>query len=143
MKWLGTYALLVAVPLAALAAILRAGSRLRAPLEVAGEWRVDVPGFPAGSAADGPPRLVISQSGTHLSVTFDRSGLRGVLDGDSLTAERRETWTPVAACYRGALVLRARVDTAARPLRMAGTVGMPRRRCPDLRFAAVRLERGR
>ena len=143
MKWLAAYALLVAVPLAALAAILRAGSRLRAPVEVAGEWRMQVPGFPADPGDAAPRTLSIAQSGTHLSVTFDRSELRGTLTGDSLEAGRGETWTPVAACYRGGLVIRARIDTAARPSRMAGTVGMLKPRCPDLPFTAVRVEPGR
>lgn len=140
MKWLAAYALLVAVPLAALAAILHAGSRLRAPIEVAGEWRLDAPGYPADA------RLVIAQSGVHLSITFLGDELRGRLAGDSVRAERGERRVrgrPVDVCYFGALLLRARVDTAARPLRIAGTVETPDPHCPPLSFTAVRAERGR
>lgn len=144
MKWIGAYALLVIVPLAALAAILRAGSGLRAPHHVGGEWRVDVPGYPAAAKLGDSLQLTLVQSGVHVSVGLDGAELRGRLDGDSLTAERRDTYMPVAACYRGGLVLRARVDTVARPLRMAGTIGTTQRGdCPELPFTAVRAEGGR
>lgn len=144
MKWIGAYALLVIVPLAALAAILRAGSGLRAPHHVGGEWRMEVPGYPAAAKPADGLALMIVQSGVHLSVGFDRAELRGRLDGDSLTAERRDQETTVAACDRGGLVLRARVDTTARPLRMAGTIGTAQRGdCPELPFTAVRAEGGR
>lgn len=139
-KWIGAYALLVIVPLAALAGILRAGSGLTAPHHVAGEWRIKVPGYPAAAKAGEAPRLTIAQSGVHLAVAFDRADLRGTLAGGSLSAERRDQWTPVAACYRGGLVLRARVDTTARPMRMAGTIGTTRGHCPELPFTAVRAE---
>lgn len=144
MKWIGAYALLVIVPLAALAAILHAGSRLSAPHHVAGAWRVDVRGYPADAKPADSLRLTIVQSGMHLSVGFDRAELRGRLDGASLTAERRDRYTPVSTCYRGGLVLRARVDTTARPLRMAGTIATTQRgHCPELPFTAVRAEGGR
>lgn len=143
MKWIGAYALLVIVPLAALAAILHAGNGLAAPHQVAGEWRITVPGYPSAARPAGSLRLTLDQSGTHLSVGFDGRDLRGALVGDSLTAERREVYTPVATCYRGGLVLRARVDTVARPLRMAGTIGTGRASCPELPFTAVRAEDGR
>ena len=141
MKWIGAYALLVIVPLAALAGILRAGSGLSAPHHVAGEWRIKVPGYPADAKAGDALQLTIAQSGVHLAVAFDRADLRGTLYGDSLTAERREAWTPVSTCYRGGLTLRARVDTLARPMRMAGTIGTTTRgHCPELPFTAVRAE---
>lgn len=144
MKWIGAYALLVIVPLAALAGILHAGSGLAAPHHVAGDWRVDAPGFPADSAAGGAMRLTLVQSGTHLSVALGGAELRGRLESDSVIAERREQFTPIATCYRGGLVLRARVDTTARPLRMAGTIGTPKAgHCPELPFTAVRAEGGR
>lgn len=144
MKWIGAYALLVAVPLAALAAILHAGRGLRAPHHVAGEWRIQVPGYPAGARHADASRLTLVQSGTHVSVGFDGGDLHGTLAGGSLTAERPDAWTPVSTCYRGGLMLRARIDTTATPLRMAGTIGTTKRgQCPELPFTAVRAEGGR
>jgi hypothetical protein len=141
-KWIGAYALLVIVPLAALAGILHAGSGLSAPHHVAGEWRIKVSGYPTDTKPGDAATLTIVQSGTHLSVGFDRADLRGRLHGDSLSAERRSA--PVSTCHRGGLTLRARVDTTARPLRMAGTIGtIPRGHCPELPFTAVRAEGGR
>jgi len=143
LKSLAAYLLLVGIPLAALAAILRAGGRLQAPPSIAGEWRVDVPGFPVDSADDqAPPRvLAVSQSGTHLSVAFAGREMRGALEGDSLAVASHEVWYTPPRCFRGDLEVRARVDTAARPPRMAGTVGVPGA-CPDLPFTAVRRVRG-
>jgi len=142
LKSLAVYLLLVGIPLAALAAILRAGGRLHAPPPVAGEWRVDVPGFPVdGAGGEAPPRaLTVSQSGAHLSVAFAGRELRGTLEGDSLAVASHEVRFTPPRCFRGDLEVRARVDTAARPERMSGTVGVPGA-CADLPFTAVRRVR--
>lgn len=139
-KSIAVYLLLVAVPLAALAAILRAGGRLRAPAHVAGEWRVEAAGLPLDSAASAAFRtLAIAQSGIHLSVALAGRELRGSLRGDSLAAASRTTsWITPPACFHDGLELRARVDTAARPARMSGTLGVPGDACADLPFTAER-----
>src|SRR5205823_4667820 len=93
LRSLAIYVLLVAVPLVALAAILHAGKRLRAPAAVAGEWRVDVAGLPLDSAAAAAFRtLSIAQSGPHLSITLAGREMRGSLSGDSVAAARRAEW---------------------------------------------------
>ncbi|HEU4559647.1 MAG TPA: hypothetical protein VFS20_17475, partial [Longimicrobium sp.] len=118
LKSLAIYLLLVGVPVAGLAAILRAGVRLHAPPAIAGEWRVE--GGGPGSART----LVISQSGQHVEVAVASYSLRGIFTDDTLTAESRIS--PVGApgpCFRATAVrLRARVDTAARPMRLRGAL---------------------
>jgi hypothetical protein len=139
LKSLALYALLVGVPFAALGAILRAGAGLRAPAAIAGAWRVEVAGLPLDPAGAAAFRtLSVTQSGIHLSVALAGRELRGSLGGDTLAAASGGVRFTPPACFRGELDLRARVDTTARPLRMAGTLGAPGTGCARLPFTAVR-----
>ena len=139
LKSLALYILLVGVPFAALGAILRAGAGLRAPAAIGGTWRVEVAGLPLDPARAAAFRtLSVSQSGAHLSVALAGREMRGSLEGDALAAASGRVRSTPPACFRGALDLRARVDTTAQPLRMAGTVGAPGTGCGRLPFSAVR-----
>ena len=125
MKLVAIYLLLVGIPLAGLAAILHAGRALHAPPAIGGEWRVE------GAAADSVASLAISQSGEHVEVSLGAARLRGRLAGDSVVAERRGSAAP---CARQ---LHARIDTAARPMRMIAELRPDAPGCAPSRFAAV------
>jgi len=134
LKSLAVYIGLVGLPLAGLVAILRAGAGLQAPPPIAGEWRVQGGPF----AIDPDSRVVtLSQSGEHVDVALGTISLRGRLTGDSLVAERRgmsdESYGPCPAH----VMLRARIDTAARPRRLVGMVGGQAAGCPQLAIDAV------
>ncbi|HXE52997.1 MAG TPA: hypothetical protein VN541_08285 [Tepidisphaeraceae bacterium] len=64
-----TYLAMLLIFAAGLWGILRIGSHLHGPPDVAGEWQIRWTSPPAG--ADMPDRLSISQSGQFLSVTLD------------------------------------------------------------------------
>jgi hypothetical protein len=108
MKPLLAYPTLVALPLAGLVGVLHAGSALKAPPAISGEWRVESPRAQT---------LTLSQSGIHVSLAFAGSEYRGELRGDTIVAESRERRAAGACVF-----LRARVDTLAVPHRM--TVAM-------------------
>src|SRR3954468_12124408 len=108
MKPLLAYSTLVALPLAGLVGVLQAGSALKAPPSISGEWRVETPRART---------LTVSQSGVHVSLAFGGSEYRGELRGNTIVAESREREAAGACVF-----LRARVDTAAVPHRM--TVAM-------------------
>jgi hypothetical protein len=134
-----SYALLVGFPLAALLAILRAGSRLQAPPSVGGTWRSE--------ARQDTLLLEVEQSGVHLVVRADTFRFTGVLRGDSIlaAAKTRPPADADAPCGpRRGMGLRARVDRAAEPDRMRGTLLVPGDpHCRPAGFTAVREPAGR
>src|SRR5690242_17688758 len=121
MKSIALYLLLVGIPAAGLAGILRAGNQLRAPAHLSGEWRVE--GMPlALDADDTVGAIAISQSGEHVEVVVGPRTLRGRFAGDSLGARRPAMRMAAAGpCVSGDVRLDVRVDTAARPMRLWGT----------------------
>ncbi|HEX8695920.1 MAG TPA: hypothetical protein VF746_26120 [Longimicrobium sp.] len=133
------YALLVGLPLAALLAILRAGRGLQAPPSVGGTWRSE--------RRPEPLLLEVEQSGVHLVVQAGVLRFTGVLQGDSILAVEKTGPVPPAdsPCDPGrGMVFRARVDRAAEPDRMTGTILIPGDpRCRPTHVAAVRQPAGR
>jgi hypothetical protein len=143
LKSVAAYLLLVGIPLASLAAILHAGSRLQAPPALGGEWRLTesagltVPGAP-------PATLRIAQSGTHLSVVLAGREMRGTLRGDSIFATTTSLGgSSTGRCSSdGPATLRARVAASQPEVRMVGEVAAAG--CVPLAFSAVRpARRGR
>lgn len=135
------YALLVGLPLAALLAILRAGSRLQAPPSVGGTWRSE--------ARPDTLLLRVEQSGVHLVVQADVFRFTGVLRGDSILAAAKVRPVPPAEAdvlchpWRG-MVFRAQVDRAAEPDRMTGTLLVPGDpHCRPVHLTAIRQPAGR
>jgi hypothetical protein len=138
LKSLAIYVALVGLPLAGLAAILRAGGSLHAPPPIGGQWRIESAPMAEGTG-QATPTLAISQSGEHVEVSLGSLVLRGRFAGDSLAAERRAS-RPSApgACFReGGVRLAAHVDTAAHPARMAGVLEAPG--CARVALRAVRM----
>ncbi|HET7461361.1 MAG TPA: hypothetical protein VFJ82_08925 [Longimicrobium sp.] len=141
MKNVAVYFLLVGVPAAGLAAILRAGNRLHAPPHLAGEWRVEGMAL-ALDAGDTVSAFSVVQSGEHVEVVVGPRALRGRFAGDSLTAARGAVRMDAAGpCVAGAVRLDVRVDTAARPMRMWGTWRADEPGCAPVRFAATQAAR--
>ncbi|HEX8241955.1 MAG TPA: hypothetical protein VF541_00620 [Longimicrobium sp.] len=144
MKPLLVYAALVGLPVAGLAAVLHAGRPLQAPPHIAGEWQLDRP----SSLRRGPapreqaePRFTISQSGTHVSLAITGIEYRGELRGDSLIARSTDQGQGDSCWNAGRAVLRARIDTAAAPRRMAFALDAPSSPECGGPFTAVRVER--
>ncbi|HYW07166.1 MAG TPA: hypothetical protein VE913_09435 [Longimicrobium sp.] len=100
MKVFGTYVLMVALPAAGVLGILRAGSGLKAPHAVGGEWRID-------SAAT---TIVVEQSGEHLSIHLPNGEVKARIRGDSVRGATAECAAP----------FQARIDRRVRPERMTG-----------------------
>jgi hypothetical protein len=123
MKSLLLYLAMVGLPLAGLFGILRAGSRLDAPPSVGGSWRIDAPASASSRTID------ISQSGEHVVVEVDGARLRGEVRGDTLVA------AAPAGCE-----LRLRIDRAAEPDRLVGTMGARENGgCAQAAISAARL----
>jgi hypothetical protein len=142
MKSFPVYLCLVGVPLAGLAMILRAGDGLTAPPPIAGAWRVE--GQAALAAAESARTFAISQSGQHVEVAFGGHSMRGRFSGDSLVAEGDASarGAPGPCGPSTGLRLRARVDTAARPLRLAGVLDADAPGCAPAALIAVRSAAG-
>jgi hypothetical protein len=89
------YIFLVGVPLLALAAILRAGTHLTAPIAMRGEWSVQADfspwhGVPCEALLANTPQplLSIDQAGRELTVTLndpEKTVLTGTIDGFTLS----------------------------------------------------------
>ena len=146
MRSLLLYLLLVGIPAAGVAGILRAGAGLEAPASVGGQWTLDV----VPPAAD--PRceltsgaLVISQSGVHLDAALRPSGarLRGEMRGDTIelvSPVRADVTDGRGGCDAAAGVrLEAVADGADRPAALRGTLRFAGcAACAPLAFTATR-----
>lgn len=139
MKSFPLYLFLVGAPLAGLAVILRAGDGLTAQPPIAGAWRVEE-GRALPAAADTGRTFAISQSGQHVEVEIGGHSLRGRFTGDSLVAERRiSRMMTRGPCFQATDVrLRARVETAARPMRLTGVLDANAPGCAPAALTAVR-----
>jgi hypothetical protein len=122
MKVLGTYVLMVGLPAVGVLGILRAGSGLKAPHAIGGEWRIDAAAKP----------IVVEQSGEHLSIHLPDGGeIKGRFRGDSL----RGAAAPEAKCQ---VPFRARIDRSVRPQRMIGEFAGGAE-CAPAEFVATRV----
>jgi hypothetical protein len=133
-RFIATYILLVGIPLLALSGIVHRGRKLRAPVSVAGDWRIAA-NFSslAGEPCSEPltelhdPILKISQSGSHLVLTLDdpqRIALAGRINGELLTAhsgtDHRSTSHHLDCEKANLITLTASVDRHARPESLNG-----------------------
>jgi hypothetical protein len=138
------YLVLVGTPLLGLLGILQAGERIVPPRSVAGAWELDAESArelaaPCVSLAlkKKPAELVVSQSGTHLRLTFADRSLAVTLDGDSLTGEL--TLPERATCPGAAMEFRARFAAESGHDRMTGILRHAGcTECPTTHFGAVR-----
>lgn len=146
MKSLLLYLALVGLPVAGLLGILEAGSRLQAPRDVTGEWRMNAPISSSTDSEPAPRTLEISQSGVYLSVTLgDGDPMRGRLRGDTLRVVRLPVGDPARdGCFVAGFLLHGIFDFAAEPDRLVAQAlptGAPW--CAPFSFTAVRESTGR
>jgi len=141
------YVLLVALPLAGLAGVLRRGRNLSAPMSVGGTWKISaspdqLAALPCGkSLLASNSAVTISQSGRAFTRNSPNAGLSattGTIEGNTISA----TLTPSAVaaketgCGERSLSLTATVDTKASPRSLQGTLRV--QECPGCSVAEFR-----
>ncbi|MGA8763258.1 MAG: hypothetical protein WB562_10375 [Candidatus Sulfotelmatobacter sp.] len=127
------YAVLVILPLFALAGILRAGHTVKAPISVDGTWNLQIDSalldsLPCGKTLAATPdkALVISQSGKGFVLAFangPKATASGTLEGTTLRASLIPSadWSREIGCGAAQqLSLTATVDLNTRPRSMFG-----------------------
>jgi hypothetical protein len=147
------YIVLVGLPLAGLAGVLRSGRNLAAPISVDGAWKVEADathltnlscasslGFLANAS------LLISQSGKSLVVSYAhaKSTNAGSIDGRNLKAELVPLPDSVTAgCgSEKTVILTAIVDPKTEPRSLTGSLSIPGcPSCAPVEFRATRQPR--
>lgn len=145
-----TYVLLVCLPLVVLLAILRIGSRLRAPLAIGGAWTVSadwtpLSGTPCKQLLENirQPFINVSQSGARLIFTLnDKAGtsIPGLLQDATLTMAQDQALHPTVGCADSeAIYLTAKVEHQGSERIMTGVLGVRGcDACAPVAFRAVR-----
>jgi hypothetical protein len=146
------YVLLVALPLFGLAAILRSGRTLSAPMSVGGPWKItanqdQLAGFPCGKsllAQNGA--FALSQSGKAFTLSTPNSafsGTSGTVEGNTVNATLIPSAVAAkeAGCGEYSLLLTAVVDTQASPRTLQGALRIQScPGCPAIEFHGIRDE---
>lgn len=145
-RFIIAYILLVGLPLAGLAGVLRAGRHLAAPISIDGTWKVEANANPA--AAEPCDRaissllsssLVVSQSGKSLELTLNGASktiVPGELEGRDLKASLGSR----SGCPSDQpVVLMASIDPKTEPKSLTGSLSLAScASCAPLEFHAVR-----
>lgn len=149
------YIVLVGLPLAGLAGVLRVGRGVKAPISVDGTWKLQtdssslnpVPCSQALASLSNSS-LVISQSGRSVVLSFlgtARATGSGAIDGQTLTGVLVPSESSPSQCAGdSAVTLTATVDLKADPRMLTGELSV--NNCPSCagtKFSAVRLPRTR
>ncbi len=147
------YILLVGLPLAGLAGVLKTGRSLKAPISIDGNWKIDSASpHTAGQACEkaisalSASSFAVSQSGKTLTLTLQnasKTSSDGSLDGRSLNVPLATTDSATAGCAAGqTLVLSATVEAETQPTSMAGVMWVTDcPACATIQFHAVRQPR--
>lgn len=146
------YVVLVGLPLLALAAVLRSGRSLKAPISVDGSWKVTAMSSDSGNqpcaetlASVSKVPLHISQSGASLFVSVGdaAASVDGKLEGTGVKANLSvPPKLSVSACSASSILLSATVDPKSEPRSLTGTLSMPGcASCEALPIRAVRQPR--
>jgi len=138
-RFVVAYILLVGLPLAGLAGVLKTGRHLTAPISIDGKWKVEAaashPTNPCDQAIASllSYNLIVSQSGRSLELTLGAgSKSSGQLDGTKLSAS-----FATAACPDDQPVtLMASIDGKSDPKTLTATLTCAS--CSPLEFHAVR-----
>jgi hypothetical protein len=143
-KFVFAYVVLVALPLVALAGILRSGRTLTAPPSVDGIWSLQIDStqldsLPCGKTLAATPdkSIAISQSGKTFVLSFANGPKAlgsGTVEGTSLHASLTPStdWSAENGCGSGrSLTLLATVDKATTPRSLAGMLAVGN--CPTCR----------
>jgi hypothetical protein len=144
------YILLVGLPLAGLAGVLRSGRSLTAPISVDGSWKLEADSIhSSGQSCDkalsslSPSSFSISQSGKSLMLTLNnpaKTTAEGSLEGKVVKAQVGTTDSSTAGCTAGQpLLLMATVDPKSEPRSLAGVLSVNGcSSCGSVEFRAVR-----
>ena len=126
------YVILVGVPVLGIVGLLRVGQRVSAPISLAGKWSAQLtPPNPQDLAGNnsllrpGPTNLKISQSGTHLLLSFEdeqNTTLVGNIQDETINAVRRGATETHKSEGTTSVNLNARVDRHTDPDRLLGIV---------------------
>lgn len=126
------YILLVALPLACLGAVFKAGRKLTAPVSIDGTWNLEADLSQISSLACGKAlntlgsTFVISQSGKNFILTPQGAKVEaaGSIDGTELKARvlRSADATKEDACAAPEILLQASIDPKAHPKTLTGTI---------------------
>ena len=143
------YVFLVGLPLLVLVGILKSGRGLSAPFSVDGTWKVESSLPYASSCSDffssfSTFPLSISQSGKSLVVTLNggAKAAPGMLEGNIITARfGASDKSGGAQCGEGSFILTAKLDSAAEPRTLSGTLAVEGCKSCALEFHAARLPR--
>lgn len=140
------YIILVGLPLLALAAVLRSGRNLSAPISVDGTWKIEDSGLAASQPcvlSTGPNvALQISQSGKSLIVSYGNAKTAdpGRIDGTGVKAVLISDAKDCGPDH--SLTLTATVNPQSDPRSLTGTiVASGCSACAPAEFRAVRLPR--
>ena len=149
------YILLVGIPLLGLAAVLKSGRTIAAPVSVDGVWKMETPAsfasaLPCGNSlallSNGP--IVISQSGKTLLLTLSR-GSKATVPGAIEGSVIRASIAPGNISSEGGcdgdrtFNLTATLDLKSDPRTMSGTLTMEGcSSCMPIEFRAARQPRG-
>lgn len=136
------YPLLVGLPALGVVGVLRVGRTLEAPPAVGGAWGVE-----ADPVADSlcierfsPSAVRITQSGTHLTVSWGGAEMRGTIRGSAMTAVEAGRDASDGGCAAGPLRLEAEIPAEAVPGALRGRVSIDGcGSCPRATFDALRL----
>ncbi|MGH9496536.1 MAG: hypothetical protein ACRD3B_16155 [Candidatus Sulfotelmatobacter sp.] len=144
-KFVIAYIVLVGIPLAGLAFVLKAGNHLAAPYAVDGSWKFEVPDAPLASACSSflsisGAAVSVSQSGKLLVISLNGKTATGTLDGKSLRAQFVGT-DDAPGCSDHALTLAATLETGTEPRSMAGSLSFSNCASCSVDFRAVRQPR--
>lgn len=145
-RFIVAYILLVGLPLAGLAGVLRVGRHLKAPISIDGTWKVDVStNYAATQSCDRAidsllsSSLVVSQSGKILELTLNGTSktiVSGELEGRNLKAS---LGTRGGCPPDQPVTLIASVDPTTEPKSLTGTLSLANCvSCSPLEFRAVR-----
>jgi len=139
------YLLLVALPLAGLLLVLRAGQSLTAPVSVNGTWQMvrdsdQASWFDCKASPAHTGKLSISQSGKYLLVTLQQNATlsgRGTLDSSGLKASL--TTTDTNCGVQPSITMEAIFDSGVKPTLLTGTLVAGRcPACTSIPFRGVR-----
>jgi hypothetical protein len=145
-RFIVAYVVLVGVPLAGLAGVLKAGRRLSAPISIDGTWKIEAKASltasqpcnqAIASLLDSP--LVVSQSGKTLELTFKGGAAKITVPGELEGRKIEASLGLAAGCPADQPVtLTASVDPKAEPKLLTGSLSASNCvGCTPVEFRAV------
>jgi len=147
-RFVVAYILLVGLPLAGLAGVLKAGRHLAAPIAIDGSWKLEAEASHPASPCDQAiasllsSNLIVSQSGRSLELTLGTAPkieFLGQLEGNNIGG----SMTAASGCGDDQpVILAASIDPKSEPKSLAGTLSVGNcTSCTRVEFRAVRQQK--